>query len=91
VLNFDLTDVEGESRDLGSRIKATAKQATSLTCSIAIAPNKLLAKIGSELDKPDGLTIPRWQILNRASGRWRQKRSTGLARAQTNDWPASES
>ncbi|MEX3952811.1 DNA polymerase IV [Paraburkholderia sp. EG287B] len=54
---IDLTDVEGESRDLGDRIKAAVRQATSLTCSIAIAPNKLLAKIGSELDKPDGLTI----------------------------------
>ncbi|MEM5425783.1 Y-family DNA polymerase, partial [Paraburkholderia ferrariae] len=54
---IDLTDVEGESRDLGNRIKAAVRQATSLTCSIAIAPNKLLAKIGSDLDKPDGLTI----------------------------------
>ncbi len=54
---IDLTDVEGESRELGGRIKAAVTQATGLTCSIAIAPNKLLAKIGSELDKPDGLTI----------------------------------
>jgi DNA polymerase IV len=42
---------------LGQQIKAAVRQATNLTCSIAIAPNKLLAKIGSELDKPDGLTI----------------------------------
>ena len=31
--------------------------ATGLSCSIGIAPNKLLAKICSELDKPDGITI----------------------------------
>ncbi len=30
-----------------------------LSCSIGVAPNKLLAKIASELDKPDGLTILR--------------------------------
>ncbi len=53
----DLTDVTGESRELGDRIKTAVRQATGLTCSIAIAPNKLLAKIGSELDKPDGLTV----------------------------------
>ena len=35
------------------------RDATGLTCSIAVAPNKLLAKIASELDKPDGLTILR--------------------------------
>ncbi len=53
----DLTLVHGDSRVLGARIKDAVREATGLTCSIAIAPNKLLAKIGSELDKPDGLTI----------------------------------
>ena len=39
------------------RIKQAVKDATGLTCSIGITPNKLLSKIASELDKPDGLTI----------------------------------
>jgi DNA polymerase-4 len=42
---------------LAQRIKRVVVDATGLSCSIAVAPNKLLAKIGSELDKPDGLTI----------------------------------
>ena len=32
-------------------------RATGLSCSIGVTPNKLLSKIASELDKPDGLTI----------------------------------
>jgi len=54
---IDLTDVRGESQTVGAAIKQAVRDATGLTCSICIAPNKLLAKIGSELDKPDGLTI----------------------------------
>jgi DNA polymerase IV len=54
---IDLTDVAGDSTRIARAIKARVFAATSLTCSIAIAPNKLLAKIGSELDKPDGLTL----------------------------------
>ncbi|MBP0592569.1 DNA polymerase IV [Paraburkholderia sp. LEh10] len=54
---IDLTDVPGDSADIGARIKEAVRSATGLTCSICVAPNKLLAKVGSELDKPDGLTI----------------------------------
>jgi DNA polymerase-4 len=54
---IDLTDVPGEAADIAARIKQAVRDATGLSCSICVAPNKLLAKIGSELDKPDGLTI----------------------------------
>ncbi len=54
---IDLTEVPGETLELGARLKAAVKDATGLTCSIGITPNKLLSKICSELDKPDGLTV----------------------------------
>ncbi|WP_237380213.1 DNA polymerase IV [Cupriavidus sp. SW-Y-13] len=54
---IDLTNIEGEARQVAADIKAAVNDATGLTCSICVAPNKLLAKIGSELDKPNGLTI----------------------------------
>ena len=47
------------ARSVALAIKRAVHAATGLTCSIAVAPNKLLAKIASELDKPDGLTILR--------------------------------
>ncbi len=54
---IDLTDHPEPSHELAQRIKTAVNEATGLSCSIAISPNKLLSKIGSELDKPDGLTI----------------------------------
>ncbi len=54
---LDLTEVEGDSLALGQRLKAAVREATGLTCSIGITPNKLLAKLASELEKPDGITI----------------------------------
>ena len=58
---IDLTELPGTQADAGRaaaiRLKEAVREATGLSCSIAVAPNKLLAKIGSELDKPDGLTL----------------------------------
>jgi len=54
---IDLSQHEEDSLTLARRLKAAVHQATGLTCSIGIAPNKLLAKICSDLDKPDGITL----------------------------------
>jgi DNA polymerase IV len=45
------------ARCVAASMKQAVREATGLGCSVAVAPNKLLAKIGSELDKPDGLTL----------------------------------
>ena len=42
---------------LAKIIKETVKQKHGLTCSIGIAPNKSAAKIASDRNKPDGLTV----------------------------------
>lgn len=54
---LDLTEVPGETRELAQRIKDAVREATGLSCSIGVTPNKLLSKICSDLEKPDGLTI----------------------------------
>ncbi len=54
---IDLTDVSGEAIALAQRIKDKVRHATGLSCSIGLAPNKLLAKLASDLEKPDGLTV----------------------------------
>jgi DNA polymerase-4 len=50
------TDTPSDTLALVQRIKTAVTQATGLTCSVGVAPNKLLAKICSDLDKPDGIT-----------------------------------
>jgi len=54
---IDLTEVPGETVVLAQRLKDAVRAATGLGCSIGITPNKLLSKIASELQKPDGLTV----------------------------------
>ena len=44
-------------RTIGKALKDAVRERTGLTCSVGITPNKLLSKIASELDKPDGLTL----------------------------------
>ncbi len=58
---IDLSDLPGAQADggraLGLRLKAAVRAATGLDCSVGVTPNKLLSKICSDLDKPDGLTL----------------------------------
>ncbi len=58
---IDLSALPGVAYDGGRavalEIKRRVRAATGLSCSIGVAPNKLLAKMASELDKPDGLTL----------------------------------
>lgn len=46
-----------EAADLATRMKQEVKEKTQLTCSVGIAPNKSIAKIASDYEKPDGLTV----------------------------------
>jgi DNA polymerase IV len=56
--------LHGTARDTGASIKNRIKERTGLSCSVGIAPNKFLAKIASDLNKPDGLTlIPVEQVM----------------------------
>lgn len=50
-------DSAGGVRAVAQEIRNNVRRATGLTCSVGVTPNKLLAKIASELDKPDGLTV----------------------------------
>ena len=54
---IDLSELPGETLVLAQGIKQAVKDATGLSCSIGISPNKLLSKICSDLEKPDGLTL----------------------------------
>jgi len=47
----------GGPLDIGRAMKKRIKTETNLACSVGIAPNKLMAKLASKFDKPDGLTL----------------------------------
>jgi len=49
----------GGPMDIGRAMKERIKAETGLTCSVGIGPNKLMAKLASKFDKPDGLTLIR--------------------------------
>ena len=47
----------GAGPEIARRVKSAILEETRLTASIGVAPNKFLAKLASDLEKPDGLTI----------------------------------
>jgi DNA polymerase-4 len=47
----------GSAQDIARLIKRRIRELTGLTASVGVAPNKLVAKIASDLMKPDGLTL----------------------------------
>ena len=47
----------GEPQEIAREIKRKIKETVNLTCSVGVAPNKFLAKIASDMEKPDGLTL----------------------------------
>jgi len=47
----------GRAEDLARNIKETVFKETGLTVSAGVAPSKFVAKIASDMDKPDGLTV----------------------------------
>jgi DNA polymerase-4 len=57
---LDLTGTEqalGSAREVAQRLKDRIRSQLGLTASVGLAPNKFLAKLASDMNKPDGLTI----------------------------------
>ncbi len=70
----------GEAVLIARAIKERIRRATGLTASVGVAPNKLVAKIASDLDKPDGLTVVTPETLQQTLDRLSVRRLPGLGR-----------
>jgi DNA polymerase-4 len=81
---IDFTEVPGGQREGGRVLARLIQKAifekTGLTCSIGVAPNKLIAKMASEFNKPNGISVLYEEDVQRRSGRSRCARSTASAR-----------
>lgn len=63
-LDFSFCDNYEKAEKLARKIKEEIYSREELTCSIGIGPNKLIAKIASGKNKPDGLTVIRPEQVN---------------------------
>ncbi len=65
---LDVTDrcpTFDEATTLARKMKEAVKQREGLTVSVGIAPNKSIAKMASDMNKPDGLTVVRFEEVNK--------------------------
>ncbi len=71
----------GPLEEIGKSVKTEIAARTGLTCSIGIAPNRFLAKIASDMDKPNGLTIIRPNDVHRFIETLPVKKVPGVGKA----------
>jgi len=72
--------LKGDAISIARDIKRLIRERTGLNASVGVAPNKLVAKIASDLDKPDGLTVVDPDRIPQILGPLSVKRLPGLGR-----------
>jgi DNA polymerase IV len=70
----------GPAHEIARRIKARIRERTGLTASVGVASNKLVAKIASDLAKPDGLTVVTTERVREVLDPLSVRRLPGLGR-----------
>ena len=70
----------GGAVEIAQRVKRRIRELTGLSASVGVAPNKLVAKIASDLHKPDGLTVVEAQRLSEVLDPLSVRRLPGLGR-----------
>lgn len=80
---LDLSGMEKLTKDkdiasFGKKIKERIKEETGLVASVGIAPNKFVAKMASDLEKPDGLVVIRHEEVEEKIAKFSIKRIFGL-------------
>ena len=72
--------LKGDAVSIARGIKQAISAATQLSASVGVAPNKLVAKIASDLEKPDGLTVVTAENLRAVLDPLSVRRLPGLGR-----------
>ncbi|MBS0580274.1 MAG: DNA polymerase IV [Proteobacteria bacterium] len=72
--------LHGDGVQIAQRIKRRILELTGLTASVGVAPNKLVAKIASDLAKPDGLTVVTSERVREVLDPLSVRRMPGLGR-----------